>query len=111
MGGQTKYENDTRNYWTRSCPDNEDHQNGRRTKQEGSTEKGIDPASETSNLHLVMSAGKGDTYRPVNAETYGNNYDNIFCKPKQDLCNFCGKWIGLCVDCDELTWEDLNDEG
>ena len=27
-----------------------------------------------------MSAGKGDTPRPVDAKTYGQNYDNIFRK-------------------------------
>lgn len=29
-----------------------------------------------------MSAGKGDSPRPVNAKTYGQNYDNIFRKTK-----------------------------
>lgn len=29
-----------------------------------------------------MSAGKGDTPRPVNAEVYGQNYDDIFRKPQ-----------------------------
>ena len=29
-----------------------------------------------------MSAGKGDTPRPVNAEVYGQNYDDIFRKDK-----------------------------
>ena len=107
MGGKTKYENDTRNYRTRSSPNHEDHQDGRRTKQEGSTEEGINPASETSNLHLVMSAGKGDTYRPVNAETYGSNYDNIFRKAVKDVCELCND-----CDCEETTtWEELSDEG
>lgn len=27
-----------------------------------------------------MSAGKGDTLRPVDAKIYGQNYDNIFRK-------------------------------
>jgi len=27
-----------------------------------------------------MSAGKGDTPRPVDAKTYGQNYDDIFRK-------------------------------
>jgi len=30
-----------------------------------------------------MSAGKGDTPRPVNAEVYGKNYEDIF--RKQDV--------------------------
>lgn len=30
-----------------------------------------------------MSAGKGDTPRPVNAEVYGKNYEDIFRKDKQ----------------------------
>lgn len=60
----------------------------------------------------MNGAGKGDSYRPVNAETYGNNYDSIFRKPKQDVCNVCGEWIELCVDCGELsTWGELDDEG
>ena len=29
-----------------------------------------------------MSAGKGDSPRPVDAKTYGKNYDNIFRKTK-----------------------------
>ena len=29
-----------------------------------------------------MSAGKGDTPRPVDAKTYGENYDDIFRKPQ-----------------------------
>jgi len=29
-----------------------------------------------------MSAGKGDTPRPVNAEVYGQNYEDIFRKDK-----------------------------
>jgi len=29
-----------------------------------------------------MSAGKGDSPRPVNAKTYGENYENIFRKTK-----------------------------
>ena len=29
-----------------------------------------------------MSAGKGDTPRPVDAKTYGENYDDIFRKDK-----------------------------
>jgi hypothetical protein len=29
-----------------------------------------------------MSAGKGDSPRPVDAKTYGQNYDNIFRKTK-----------------------------
>lgn len=38
-------------------------------------------------LHSVqrrcsVSAGKGDTPRPVNAEVYGQNYDDIFRKDK-----------------------------
>jgi hypothetical protein len=67
----------------------------------------MDPASKTSNLYLVMSAGKGDTFRPVNAETYGNNYDNIFRKTVKDVCQLCDD-----CDCDEaITWEELSDEG
>ena len=58
-----------------------------------------------------MSAGKGDTYRPVNAEKYGNNYDNIFRKSKRDVCGSCGKWIELCNDFEAPTWEELDDEG
>lgn len=30
-----------------------------------------------------MSAGKGDTPRPVDAKAYGENYDDIFRKPQQ----------------------------
>ena len=29
-----------------------------------------------------MGAGKGDTPRPVDAKTYGENYDDIFRKPQ-----------------------------
>ena len=29
-----------------------------------------------------MSAGKGDTPRPVNADVYGQNYEDIFRKDK-----------------------------
>ena len=29
-----------------------------------------------------MSAGKGDTPRPVDAKVYGENYDDIFRKPQ-----------------------------
>ena len=107
MGGKTKYENDTKNYWTRSSPYDENHQDGWRTTQEGSTEKGIYPTGKTSNLHLDMSAGKGDTFRPVNAETYGNNYDSIFRKTVKNVCELCDD-----CDCDEATtWEELSDEG
>jgi tRNA(Ile2) C34 agmatinyltransferase TiaS len=35
-----------------------------------------------------MSAGKGDTPRPVNWEKYGNNYDEIF--RKKPTCQKCG---------------------
>ena len=59
----------------------------------------------------MNGAGKGDSYRPVNAETYGNNYDNIFRKAKKDVCGSCGKWIELCNDCEAPTWGDLDDEG
>jgi hypothetical protein len=31
-----------------------------------------------------MSAGKGDSPRPVDIDTYGKNYESIFRKPKQD---------------------------
>ena len=31
-----------------------------------------------------MSAGKGDTPRPVDAKTYGKNYDDIFRKDKPE---------------------------
>ncbi len=31
-----------------------------------------------------MSAGKGDTPRPVNSKTYWNNYDAIFRKKTHD---------------------------
>ncbi len=31
-----------------------------------------------------MSAGKGDTPRPVNAEVYGQNYEDIFRKPNAE---------------------------
>ena len=31
-----------------------------------------------------MSAGKGDTPRPVNAEIYGQNYEDIFRKPSTE---------------------------
>jgi len=34
-----------------------------------------------------MSAGKGDTPRPVNAEVYGQNYDDIFRKPQTTETN------------------------
>jgi hypothetical protein len=30
----------------------------------------------------AMSAGKGDSPRPVNAEVYGQNYEDIFRKDK-----------------------------
>ena len=32
-------------------------------------------------------AGKGDSYRPVDHEKYGKNYDAIFSKPKQKRSN------------------------
>lgn len=31
-----------------------------------------------------MSAGKGDTPRPVDAKVYGENYDSIFRKPQPE---------------------------
>jgi hypothetical protein len=31
-----------------------------------------------------VSAGKGDTPRPVDAKAYGENYDSIFRKDKQE---------------------------
>lgn len=31
-----------------------------------------------------MSAGKGDTPRPVDAKAYGENYDSIFRKPQPE---------------------------
>ena len=31
-----------------------------------------------------MSAGKGDTPRPVDAKAYGENYDSIFRKDKPE---------------------------
>ena len=31
---------------------------------------------------LAVSAGKGDTPRPVDAKVYGENYDDIFRKPQ-----------------------------
>ena len=34
-----------------------------------------------------MSAGKGDTPRPVNKKTYWNNYDAIFRKKTNDPVN------------------------
>ena len=34
-----------------------------------------------------MSAGKGDTPRPVNAEVYGQNYDDIFRKTQTTETN------------------------
>ena len=30
----------------------------------------------------MNQAGKGDTPRPVDAKTYGENYDDIFRKPQ-----------------------------
>ena len=57
----------------------------------------------------MSDAGKGDSYRPVNAETYGNNYDNIFRKTVKDVCQLCDDCD---CDCDETsTWEELDDEG
>jgi hypothetical protein len=40
----------------------------------------------------AMSAGKGDSPRPVNAEVYGQNYEDIFRKDKPQpqptpICN------------------------
>jgi hypothetical protein len=32
----------------------------------------------------AMSAGKGDSPRPVNAEVYGQNYEDIFRKPSTE---------------------------
>ena len=47
-----------------------------------------------------MSAGKGDTPRPVDLKRYGENYDRIFRKrdvaPKRGnriRCEFCGSWM------------------
>ena len=34
-----------------------------------------------------MSAGKGDTPRPVDSKTYGENYDDIFRKPQPQQTN------------------------
>ena len=59
-----------------------------------------------------MSAGKGDTYRPVNWQAYGENYDTIFRKrdheqaPEQTpevVCPICGR-----VNCDigPYPWPD-----
>jgi len=37
-----------------------------------------------------MSAGKGDSPRPVDMDTYSKNYESIFRKPKQDSnIDFC----------------------
>ena len=35
-----------------------------------------------------MSAGKGDTPRPVNPRTYAENYDRIFRKKHDETINF-----------------------
>jgi hypothetical protein len=62
-----------------------------------------------------MSAGKGDSPRPVDMDTYGKNYESIFRKPKQDsnigFCE-CGVemvnhfFLGvICEDC-ELKYQD-----
>jgi hypothetical protein len=34
------------------------------------------------NINTNNQAGKGDTPRPVNAEVYGQNYEDIFRKAK-----------------------------
>lgn len=62
-----------------------------------------------------MSAGKGDSPRPVDIDTYGKNYESIFRKPKQDLdIGFCECGIEMvnhfflgviCEDC-ELKYQD-----
>ena len=61
----------------------------------------------------MSTGGKGDTYRPVNAETYGNNYDSIFRKPKQDFNTANSKWVAIWEEItdDPSTWEELDDEG
>jgi len=62
-----------------------------------------------------MSAGKGDSPRPVDMDTYSKNYESIFRKPKQDskieFCE-CGVeminhfFLGvICEDC-ELKYQD-----
>ena len=69
---------------------------------------------------MSAQAGKGDSPRPVDAKTYGENYDSIFRKKvsKDQPCPKCGgiiewdagdmgsywepptpAWIG-CVDCE-----------
>ena len=64
-----------------------------------------------------MSAGKGDSPRPVDMDTYGKNYESIFRKPKQDsnigFCE-CGVemvnhfFLGvICEDC-ELKYQDYH---
>ena len=61
----------------------------------------------------MNGAGKGDSYRQVNAETYGNNYDSIFRKPKQDFNTANSKWVAIweAITDDPSTWEELDDEG
>ena len=39
-----------------------------------------------------MSAGKGDSPRPVDIDTYGKNYESIFRKPKQDSNKKTESW-------------------
>ena len=63
-----------------------------------------------------MSAGKGDSPRPVDMDAYGKNYESIFRKPKQDPdIDFCECGIAkvnhfflgvICEDC-ELKYQDF----
>jgi hypothetical protein len=48
-----------------------------------------------------MSAGKGDTYRPVMGETYRSNYDSIFNKKKVDH-HLLKKWMDNILDNDSV---------
>jgi hypothetical protein len=42
-----------------------------------------------------MSAGKGDTPRPVDGDRYRRNYEAIFLKPYPDwICDECGRLHG-----------------
>lgn len=60
-------------------------------------------------------AGKGDGKRPVNGETYRNNYDLIFSKEKyDDDCPECGRYRCKCEaeqdpDHDRQCDHDLED--
>jgi hypothetical protein len=55
-----------------------------------------------------MSAGKGDTPRPVNGNRYRRNYEDIFSPPYPAwICRPCGEACGRGMPADHIsTWHE-----